>query len=133
MRLTLWDPFKEIMAMQRALDSAFTSAKTAYPPVDVVEKEDDIQILATMPGIDKESLELTILGDTLTIAGEKKSPIQEGVTYIRRERPFGKFRKLIDLPYSVDQDKVTATYNDGLLTVTMSKAESAKPRQIKVE
>ncbi|MGB9594878.1 MAG: Hsp20/alpha crystallin family protein [Candidatus Poribacteria bacterium] len=133
MRLTLWDPFKELMAMQRALDSAFTSAKITYPPVDVVEKEDKVQIVATLPGVDKESLDLTILGDTLTIAGEKKSSVQDGITYIRRERPFGKFRKLIDLPFSVDQEKITATYNNGILTITMAKAESAMPKQIKVE
>ncbi len=133
MRLTLWDPFKELMAMQRALDSAFTSAKITYPPIDVVEKEDQVQIIATLPGIDKESLDLTILGDTLTIAGEKKPSVQDGVTYIRRERPFGKFRKLIDLPFAVDQEKITAKYNNGILTVTMAKAESAMPKQIKVE
>lgn len=133
MRLTLWDPFKELMAMQRALDSAFTSSRATYPPVDIIEKGDDIQVLATIAGIDKESLELTILGNTLVVAGEKKSPIQESVTYVRKERPFGKFRKLIDLPYPVDQDKVTATYANGLLAVTMSKAESAKPRQVKIE
>lgn len=133
MRLTLWDPFKELMALQRALDSAFTSAKITYPPVDVVEKEDKVQVIATLPGVDKESLDLTILGDTLTIAGEKKPSVQEGITYIRRERPFGKFRKLIDLPFSVDQEKITATYNNGILTVTMAKAESAMPKHIKVE
>jgi len=133
MRLTLWDPFKELMAMQRALDSAFSSAKITYPPIDIIEKEDKVQVIATLPGVDKESLDLTILGDTLTIAGEKKSYGQDGVTYVRRERPFGKFRKLIDLPYSVDPEKITATYNNGLLTVTMAKAESAMPKQIKVE
>lgn len=133
MRLTLWDPFREMTAMQKALDSTFGSAKPTYPPVEVIDKDDVITVTSALPGIDKDTLELTILGDSLTISGEKKPPINEGITYIRHERPYGKFRKLIDLPYSVEQDKINATYIDGILTIKMSKAEAAKPRQIKVE
>ncbi len=133
MRLTLWDPFREMAAMQRALDSAFGKARPTYPPVEVTDKDDIIMVKATLPGIDKDTLELTILGDSLTISGEKKPPMNEGVNYIRHERPNGKFRKLIDLPYSVEQGKISATYTNGILVVTMPKAESAKPRQIAVE
>lgn len=133
MRLTLWDPLREMTAMQRALDSAFGQARPTYPSVDVTDKDDTITVKAILPGINKETLELTILGDSLTISGEKKALINEGVNYIRHERPHGKFRKLIDLPYSVEQDKTSATYANGILVVKMPKAESAKPRQIAVE
>jgi len=132
MRLTLWDPFKELTAMQKALESTYGTARQTYPPIEIIEKEDSIQVSAALPGIDKNTLELTILGDTLTIAGEKKLPI-ENIAYIRHERPYGKFHKLVDLPCAVEQDKVTATYNNGILAVTMPKAETIKPRQIKVE
>ena len=133
MRLTLWDPFREMAAMQRALDSAFGQTRPKYPPVDVTDKDDIIMVKAALPGIDKDALELAILGDSLTISGEKKPPINEGANYIRHERPYGKFRKLIDLPYSVEQDKISATYTNGILVVAMPKAESAKPRQVVVQ
>jgi len=133
MRLTLWDPFREMAAMQRALDSAFGQARPTYPPVEVTDKDDTVTVKATLPGIDKDTLELAILGDSLTISGEKKLPVSEGVNYIRHERPHGKFRKIVDLPYSVEQDKISATYTNGILVVAMPKAESAKPRQVVVQ
>ena len=71
--------------------------------------------------------------DTLTITGEKKLPAEEDVTYIRHERPHGTFRRLIDLPYSIAQDEIKASYKDGVLTITLPKAEEAKPTQIAVE
>ncbi|HGJ64461.1 TPA: Hsp20/alpha crystallin family protein [bacterium] len=133
MRLTFWDPFREMAMMQKALDSAFGTPRITYPPIEVTDKDEIITVKAILPGVDKSTLDLTVLGDSLTISGEKNPSITEGITYIRRERPYGKFRKLVDLPYNVDQDKITATYSNGILTVTLPKAESAKPRQIAVE
>ncbi len=138
MRL-IWDPFREAAALQRAVNSLFrdlptqSRGRTYYPPLQMVDKDDTLVIKAELPGVNKDEVELTVLGDTLTIAGEKKLPADEGVTYIRHERPHGRFRRLIDLPYSADQDKITASFKDGILTVTLPKAEEAKPRQIAVE
>jgi HSP20 family protein len=98
-----------------------------------LDKGDGLVITAQLPGVDKKEVELTVLGDTLTISGEKKLPAEEDVTYIRHERPHGTFRRLIDLPYSIAQDKINASYKDGVLTITLPKAEEAKPRQIAVE
>ena len=138
MRLTVWDPFREMAALQRAANLLFRdlstqSRRAAYPPVELVDKGDDVVIMAELPGVNKDEVELTVLGDTLTIAGEKKLPAEGDVTYIRHERPHGKFRRLINLPHSVDQDKISASYKDGILTVTLPKAEEVKPRQIMVE
>lgn len=137
MRLTVWDPFREMAALQRAMNSLFrdfpTQRRTGYPPVEVVNKGDSIVVTAELPGVNRDEVDLTVLGDTLTIAGEKKLPAEEGVTYIRHERPHGRFRRLIDMPYSVEQDKISATYNDGILTITLPKAEEAKPKQVTVE
>ena len=138
MRLTVWDPFREINAFQRAANSLFRDlpvrGRTCYPPVEMVDKGNELLVKAELPGISKEEVELTVLGDTLTIAGEKKLPIEgDDVNYIRHERPHGRFRRLIDLPYSVDHGKVSATYKDGILAVTLPKAEEAKPKQIAVE
>ena len=137
MRLTVWDPFREMAALQRVVNAPFrdfpTRSRTGYPLVKVVDKGDSALITAEIPGVNKDELVLTVLGDTLTIAGEKKLPAEEGVTYIRHERPHGRFRRLIDMPYSVEQGKISATYKDGILTITLPKAEEAKPKQITVE
>jgi len=129
MRFTVWDPFRETAVLRRVR----RRSEISYPPVELVDKDDKVVVTAALPGVNRDEVELTVLGDTLTIAGEKKLSETNGVTYIRHERPHGKFRKLIDLPYSIDQSQITATYKDGILAITLPKAEEAKPRQIKVE
>jgi len=137
MRLTVWDPYREIAALERATNRFFrdvpTRRKSTYPPLELVDKGDNLTITAELPGVDKEAVELTVLGDTLTIAGEKKPPTENGAKYIRHERAHGTFRRLVDLPYSVAQDSIKASYKDGVLTITLPKAEEAKSRQIAVE
>lgn len=137
MRLTVWDPLREMAALQRVMNSLFrdssTRGRVSYPPVELMDKGDSVVITAEIPGVNKDEVDLTVLRDTLTIAGEKKLPAEGGVTYIRHERPHGRFRRLIDLPYSVDQEKISASYKDGILTITLPKAEEAKPKQITVE
>lgn len=137
MRLTVWDPFREVAALERATSRFFrdvpTRRRPLYPPLELEDKGDNLIITAELPGIDKEAVELTVLGDTLTIAGEKKPPTENGAKYIRHERAHGKFRRLVDLPYSVVQDNIKATYKDGVLTITLPKTEEVKPRQISVE
>ncbi len=138
MRLTLWDPFREAAALERAAHNRFfrdvpTRRRLAYPPLELEDEGDNVVVTAELPGVDKDEVELTVLGDTLTIAGEKKLPTEDGVKYIRHERPHGKFRRLVDLPYSIAQDAIKASYEDGVLRVTLPKAEEAKPRQIAVE
>ena len=137
MRFTVWDPFREMAAIQRAANSLFrdfaTRGRVSYPPLEVVDKTDEVMVVAELPGVNKDEVEITVLGDTLTITGEKKLPAEKDVTYIRHERPHGRFRRSVDLPYAVDHTKVAATYKDGILTITLPKAEEAKPRQITVE
>jgi HSP20 family protein len=137
MRLTVWDPFRDFANLRRASNRLYRNPQyqrqTAYPPLEMVDTGESVTITAEVPGVNKEEVELIVLGDTLTIAGEKKLPAAEGVTYVRHERPHGKFRRLINLPYSVAQDKIKASYREGILTITLPKAEEAKPRQISLE
>lgn len=139
MRMTLWepfrnwDPFRDVARLQRVVEPFLTGNRVAYPPLEIIDKDDEAIVIAEVPGIDKNSIELTVLGETLAIAGEKKLPTEENVTYIRHERPHGKFRRQIELPYAVEQDKVSANYKDGILTIVLPKAEEVKPRQITVE
>ena len=137
MRLTAWDPFRKMALLEREMNSpsrdASARSRGSYPPLTVVDEGDSVVVEAELPGMNKDEIELTVLGDTLTIAGEKKLPVEEGATYIRHERPHGKFRRLIDLPYSVDHSNISASYTDGALIVKLYKAEEAKPKQITVE
>ena len=137
MRFTVWDPFGERDALLRALHSPFrvypTQNRTSYPPVEMVDKGDSIVVVAQAPGLNKDEVELTVLGNTLTITGEKKLAAEKDVNYIRHERPHGKFRRLIDTPYSVDRDKISASYTDGILTIVLPKAEEAKPKKVVVQ
>lgn len=137
MRLTVWDPFRDFAALRRASNRLYRNSQfqrqTSYPPLELADTGECITITAEVPGVNKEEVELTVLGDTLTIAGEKKLPAEEGPTYVRHERPHGKFRRLINLPYAVAQDGIKAAYKDGILTITLPKAEEAKPRQISVD
>ena len=145
-----WDPFREMDARFRELERAVAGlpprgdgsirssflpgrAARAYPLINMAEDKDNVYIEALAPGIDPQALELTTVRNTLTISGEKLGP--SGVAaeaFHRSERAAGKFVRTIDLPVDVDSSRVSAKYADGLLLVTLPKAEEAKPRQIQV-
>jgi HSP20 family protein len=146
-----WDPFREMEALRREIDRAFEefgspteSARSAflpgrvargYPLVNLHEDRDNFYMEAVAPGIDPNSLKLTVANNTLTIAGEKQG-IQDGVkpeAVHREERAGGKFVRTIPLPAEVDDGKVSAEYRNGLLMVTIPKSEKAKPKQISVQ
>jgi HSP20 family protein len=104
------------------------------PAVDLFEERDHLTLRAEVPGMKKEDINITLHDDVLTISGERKEEkeIKKAETY-RSERFLGKFQRTLTLPVPVDAAKVQASYKDGLLTVTLPKAESAKPRQIDVK
>lgn len=151
MALWNWDPFREMEAMWREVDRdlrradrralpfsrvAFLPGRAArlYPMINLKEAEDAYHVEALAPGVDPESLNVTVVHNQLTISGEKK-PITEDVkpeAFHRNERAAGKFVRSIDLPSEVDSDKVSADYRDGILSITLPKTEAAKPRQISV-
>lgn len=132
-----WDPFAEIEALQRAVNRLFENfagrSEVTYPPVNVCDTGEAYVVKAWMPGVKREDINLSVLGDTLTIQGEKKEPEVKDGNFYRRERSFGRFHKVVELPTEVNPEGVKAKYQDGILTVTLPKAESAKPRQITVE
>jgi HSP20 family protein len=102
------------------------------PALDLYQNNDNIVAIVELPGMRKEDIEISLHDGTLTIAGERKEETREGDNAARTERPTGKFRRSITLPTRVDANKVNATYKDGILTVTLPKAEEAKPKQIQV-
>ena len=102
------------------------------PALDLYQNNDSVIARVELAGMRKEDIEISLQDGTLTIGGERKSEGAEGDKAERTERYVGKFRRSVSLPTQVDANKVTATYRDGILTVTLPKAEEAKPKQIQV-
>ena len=106
---------------------------TVYPPVNISEDGEHLYVEAEVPGLAPSDLEISLEGDTLTIKGERRpGETGEKVSYHRREVEYGRFGRAIDLPVRVDADGVVARCVDGILTITLPKAASARPRQITV-
>jgi HSP20 family protein len=103
------------------------------PALDVVEEKDSLIVKADLPGLSKDDIKVAIQDNVLTIKGERKYEAEKKeANYYRQERVFGSFVRSIELPVSVDSGKVLATFRDGVLHVTLPKAENAKPKEIQV-
>ena len=102
------------------------------PALDLYQTTDDVVALVELPGMRKEDIEISLHDGVLTISGERNSETTEGDKTVRTERFVGKFRRSVSLPTRVDANKVNATYKDGILTITLPKAEEVKPKQIQV-
>ncbi len=111
------------------------SASAAWvPAVDIFEQPDAIRILAEVPGVKPENVAISVEGNTLTIHGTKDQVAEEKTERVHRyERSYGAFERTFTLPATVDATAIKAGYENGVLTVTLPKAEKAKPRQIAVE
>jgi len=102
------------------------------PALDLYQNKDNVVALVELPGMRKEDIEISLHDGTLSISGERKFESEAAEKVERSERYVGKFRRSITLPSRIDAGKVTASYRDGILTVTLPKAEEAKPKQIQV-
>jgi HSP20 family protein len=102
------------------------------PSVNIWEENDAVLVELEVPGVTKDQLDLSVVGNELTVRINRPEVEQEGVVYHRRERPVGNFSRVLELPSEVDANRVGAELHDGVLTVTLPKAESAKPRKIAV-
>jgi HSP20 family protein len=124
--------------MERLFDSLteFTGLRTAgvFPAINVTETGEAVFVRAELPGIKPDDLDITVEGDTLTIAGEREMPAEaQKVSYHRREREWGTFRRCFTLPTRVDAGKVQARYLDGILTIELPKAAEMRPKQITIQ
>jgi HSP20 family protein len=106
-----------------------------WPRVNLREDEDHIYVEALLPGVEPDKLDMNVLGNTLTLSGERIAMDGEksGRTWHRRERGAGKFLRSIELPVEINPDQVKAEYRNGLLRVTLPKAEEAKPKRISIK
>lgn len=136
-------PFAELERMSRQVDRltqgltgrpglGWLSAKV-FPAVNLTEDTDNYYVRAELPGIRADALDIQAAGRNLTISGERTIPSEgENVRYHRRERDAGKFSRIISLPGDIDTEKVDAKLANGMLMITIAKAEASKPKQITV-
>jgi len=103
-----------------------------YPALNTWEDGDNAWVEAELPGLGLADVEVLVNGGEVTINGERKLGEPQGATWHRRERSHGRFSRTLTLPWDVDADKVHATLRDGVLTVQLPKAETARPKKVKV-
>ena len=144
MAIERWDPFHEAISLRDAVNSLFqdsfvrpggmpAQSGLSALPLDVSETENEFVVKASLPGIKPDDVQITVHGDTLTIRGESKMEEErKGEHWHIRERRSGVFQRSLSLSAPVDSDKAQADFEHGVLTLTLPKSESAKPRQIKV-
>jgi HSP20 family protein len=111
-----------------------TRVAPSYPALNIWSSEEGLVVNAEVPGIDVEDIEISVVGETLTLNGARKSEdLEEGVRYHRQERGYGKFNRSVELPFPVDIDKVEATFKNGVLQISLPRSEADKPKKIVVK
>jgi HSP20 family protein len=144
MALDRWDPFRDAISLRDAMNTLFQDSfvrpgNPASPggpaplPLDVCETEQAFIVKAALPGVKPDDVQITVHGDTLTIRGESKvNEEKKGEHWHLREHRYGTFQRSLTLATPVNSEKAQADFDLGVLTLTLPKAESAKPRQIKI-
>ena len=144
--LTRLDPLGEMVSLRHAMDRLFedsfvsplgwrtiSGGDSITPALDVHETDDHLVVTAALPGVKPDDVEITMVGQTLTLRGEFKAGDEvQGERYLYRERRYGTFNRTLQLPVRVEGDKAEATFTDGILTLRIPKAEEVKPRQIRI-
>ncbi len=143
---TQWDPFTGIQDFQEEVNRLFDvffgrgdrtgtlPEGTWTPPADIYETKDEMVAVLELPGVNQKQVDISLVGDTLTIRGERHREDQVGEEHShRKERCYGPFSRTLLLPSVVDVDRIKAVYKNGLLEIRLPKREEAKPKPIPVE
>ena len=141
MAIQRWDPFRDL----RMVEDSMNRFLRGYSPVaagneewniaiDVLQRGDEIVVKASVPGVNPDGIDLAIEDNILTIRAERKSDFENGqAEYLIQERPMGMFYRALRLPDTVDAEKIQSSYENGVLTIVLPKAEEKKRKQIKIE
>jgi HSP20 family protein len=146
MSIVRWEPLRDFMTLRKAMDRLFEDsfvgprrrewlpAAEATLAVDMYQTDDAAVIKTSAPGVKPDDMDITISGNTMTITGETKEEEEvKEENYIRRERRFGSFSQSVLLPEGLEPDKAQASFEEGVLTLTIPKAPETKPKVIKVK
>jgi HSP20 family protein len=144
-----WDVFRDLESLRREIDEAFRGAGYSrpfgssflspvatrrFPLVNVGDDEGNVYVDAVVPGVNPAEIDLSVLRNTLTISGERKPlDVQQGQIVHRSELGAGKFSRTLELPVDINPDKVSAECRDGIMHITLAKAENAKPKKIAIK
>ncbi len=141
--LTRWEPVHEMMTLREAMDRLFDDAFTrpinmgtvsTMPAIDMYQNEDDLIVKAVLPGLSKDDVDISVTADVLTLRGEfKNNEDDNGASYHLREQRYGVFERSISLPTDVEVEKSKAVFENGILTITLPKAEAVKPKMISIK
>jgi HSP20 family protein len=134
------DPYNTLLGLQQALESfrasgwlqAGPSGGGSYPPINIFRKEDDFVLIAEVPGIGKSDIDVQVKGRTIRLSGTKNVKFGEKSSVHRRERLTGRFDRSVTLPVDIDPDGVRAECRDGILALSLPRAERDKARSIKI-
>ena len=134
------DPFDALLNLQRALEAQrasdwlqdLTTSRGPFPPINVFQQGDDILAIIELPGVAKSDLQIEAKENTIRISGKKTVDYPKEASLHRRERISGEFDRTISLPVQIDADRIKAEYRDGILALHLPRAESDKPRSIKI-
>jgi HSP20 family protein len=136
MMLTKWDPFRDLLGSEEEFERLLgrAGARSAWvPALDVHESEDRFQVTLDLPGLEPGDVKVTFEDGVLTVSGKRElSSEEQGATYHRIERSYGSFARSVRLPNTAAGDQIAATFDKGVLSVVVPKAEAAKPRTIEV-
>ena len=138
------DSYGELDDLRTAVDQLFGNYTSrpgrmrlyrgVFPALNMTENEDTLYITAELPGINPKEIDISATANSIVLRGERKeSSASKEVNYHQREREFGTFRRVIDLPTKIDTEKINASYKNGILTVALPKAEEVKPKQIQIK
>ena len=126
---------RDLHSAHRPQDGVFQGTRGVYPLVNLHESEEGYVLTAELPGVSPDDITVSIEGSTVTLSGERKIeyPVGKATAIHRRERQSGSFRRAFELPAEIDLEHARASHKNGVLTLTLPKAASAKPRQITIE
>jgi len=146
--MATWDVFSELDSLRREIDAAFRGAGLSrpfgqtflaplasrrFPLVNFSEDEGNVYIEALVPGVDPKNVDLSVLRNTVTISGERKAfPEKQGQVVHRTELGSGTFSRTIELPLDIDPNRISAQCKDGIMQITLAKAEHAKPKKVEI-
>jgi HSP20 family protein len=136
------DPWQEMRRLQGEMEHLFTELTPSwrwpltgqYPPINITRSDTGITVEALCPGVDRESFDIQVVGDSLTLRGERKpEPDVPDERYYRRERPIGSFTRTLSVGEALNPDQTQATYANGILRVQLARAPEATPKKIPVK
>lgn len=134
------DPLEALLAIQHALEAhrdsdwmaSSTTGTGSFPPINIFQRGDDFVAILEVPGIEKADLRVEAKQNAIRISGRKNISYDEGASIHRRERIWGAFDRTLSVPIQIDPDAVKAEYHDGILAIFIPRAESDKPKTIKI-